>query len=51
VFPMVSWIWWSIPFFVIGALVAGWPGARRVRAPAPERAAMPSPATTPGAAT
>jgi len=51
VFPMVSWIWWSIPFFVIGALVAGWPGARRVRAPAPERAAMPSPAPTPGAAT
>jgi len=51
VFPMVSWIWWSIPLFVIGALVAGWPGARRVRAPVPERAAVPSPAPTPGAAT
>ena len=25
IFPMVSWIWWSLPFFVIGSLVAGWP--------------------------
>jgi cytochrome c-type biogenesis protein CcmF len=50
VFPMVSWIWWSLPLFVVGALVAGWPGRRRVQAPATERAAVPSAATTPGAA-
>jgi cytochrome c-type biogenesis protein CcmF len=29
-FPLVGWIWWSIPLFVIGALVAAWPKRRTV---------------------
>jgi cytochrome c-type biogenesis protein CcmF len=29
-FPLVGWIWWSIPLFVIGALVAAWPKRRSV---------------------
>jgi len=28
--PLVGWIWWSIPLFVIGALVAAWPKRRSV---------------------
>ena len=24
-FPLVGWIWWSIPLFVLGALIAAWP--------------------------
>jgi cytochrome c-type biogenesis protein CcmF len=24
-FPLVSWIWWSIPFFVLGSLISLWP--------------------------
>ena len=27
-FPLVSWIWWSLPFFVIGSLIAMWPSRR-----------------------
>ncbi len=27
-FPLVGWIWWSIPLFVLGALVAAWPQRR-----------------------
>ena len=34
-FPLVSWIWWSIPFFVIGTLISLWPVRARVQAPAP----------------
>lgn len=36
VFPMVGWIWWSIPILVLGALIAIWPARQphRVRAPA-----------------
>ena len=37
IFPMVSWIWWSLPFFVLGALFAAWPERRRARADAAER--------------
>jgi cytochrome c-type biogenesis protein CcmF len=29
-FPLVGWIWWSIPLFVLGALVAAWPQRRRL---------------------
>jgi len=29
-FPLVGWIWWSIPLFVLGALVAAWPKRRSV---------------------
>jgi cytochrome c-type biogenesis protein CcmF len=31
VFPLVGWIWWSIPVLVLGTLIALWP-ARRSRA-------------------
>ena len=31
VFPLVGWIWYSIPFFVLGTLIALWP--RRKAAP------------------
>jgi len=48
IFPMVSWIWWSLPLFVLGALFAAWPERRRVRADAPER--LPVPSKAPGAA-
>ena len=34
VFPLVGWIWWSIPVLVLGTLIALWP-ARRARALAP----------------
>jgi cytochrome c-type biogenesis protein CcmF len=29
IFPMVGWIWWSMPILVLGALIAVWPGRRR----------------------
>jgi cytochrome c-type biogenesis protein CcmF len=29
-FPLVGWIWWSIPLFVLGSLVAAWPRRRSV---------------------
>ena len=39
--PLVGWIWWSIPLFVIGALVAAWPRRRALPVvdtePAPAR--------------
>jgi cytochrome c-type biogenesis protein CcmF len=50
IFPMVSWIWWSLPLFVFGALFAAWPERRRVRADAAERLSVPSKARSPGAA-
>ncbi len=31
IFPLVGWIWWSIPLLVLGTLIALWP-ARRARA-------------------
>ncbi|SEU20121.1 heme lyase CcmF/NrfE family subunit [Stigmatella erecta] len=30
VFPLVGWIWWSIPILVLGSLIAMWPSRRRV---------------------
>ncbi|MCE9673710.1 heme lyase CcmF/NrfE family subunit [Myxococcus stipitatus] len=30
VFPMVGWIWWSIPLLVLGTLIALWPRRRAV---------------------
>jgi cytochrome c-type biogenesis protein CcmF len=50
IFPMVSWIWWSLPFFVLGALFAGWPERRRVRVPSTEAAKVPAARPTSGAA-
>jgi cytochrome c-type biogenesis protein CcmF len=49
IFPMVGWIWWSLPLFVFGALFAAWPERRRVRAGAPERLPAPNEARSPGA--
>ncbi|MBX5483230.1 MAG: heme lyase CcmF/NrfE family subunit [Myxococcaceae bacterium] len=28
VFPMVGWIWWAIPVFGLGTLIAAWPSRR-----------------------
>jgi cytochrome c-type biogenesis protein CcmF len=28
IFPMVGWIWWSIPLLVLGSLIAIWPSRR-----------------------
>jgi cytochrome c-type biogenesis protein CcmF len=28
IFPMVGWIWWSIPILVLGALIAMWPSRK-----------------------
>ncbi|HET6983620.1 MAG TPA: heme lyase CcmF/NrfE family subunit [Myxococcaceae bacterium] len=50
IFPMVSWIWWSLPLFVLGGLFAAWPERRRARADAEERLAAPGKAQSPGAA-
>jgi cytochrome c-type biogenesis protein CcmF len=50
IFPMVSWIWWSLPFFVFGALFAGWPERRRVRLPSTEAAKVSATRPTSGAA-
>jgi cytochrome c-type biogenesis protein CcmF len=30
VFPLVGWIWYSIPILVLGSLIAMWPSRRRV---------------------
>ncbi|WP_225411468.1 heme lyase CcmF/NrfE family subunit [Stigmatella hybrida] len=30
VFPLVGWIWWSIPILVLGSLISMWPSRRRV---------------------
>jgi cytochrome c-type biogenesis protein CcmF len=49
IFPMVSWIWWSLPFFVFGALLAGWPERRRVRVPSAETAKVSAARPTSGA--
>jgi len=35
VFPLVGWIWWSIPILVAGALIAMWPQRQSRRAMAP----------------
>ena len=32
-----AWIWWSLPFFVLGALIAAWPERRRASGRAPGR--------------
>jgi len=50
IFPMVSWIWWSLPLFVLGALFAAWPDRRRAHAGAPERVPVAGKARSPGAA-
>jgi len=41
-FPLVGWIWWSIPLFVLGALVAAWPQRRAVAATEGERGKAPA---------
>jgi cytochrome c-type biogenesis protein CcmF len=35
IFPMVGWIWWSIPILVLGSLIAIWPSRRRAALAAP----------------
>jgi cytochrome c-type biogenesis protein CcmF len=45
-FPMVGWIWWAIPFFVGGALIAAWPTQRKARGLSSEGAVQ-----VPGAST
>jgi cytochrome c-type biogenesis protein CcmF len=32
IFPLVAWIWWSIPTLAIGSLIAMWPQRRRAAA-------------------
>ncbi len=41
IFPMVGWIWYSIPVFVLGTLIAIWPQRKKQAAsnPLPEHAA------------
>ena len=41
IFPLVGWIWWSMPLLVAGALIAVWP-SRRTRARAALAAAQPT---------
>jgi cytochrome c-type biogenesis protein CcmF len=43
VFPLVGWIWYSIPVLVLGSLIALWPSRRRVAvgASAPATSAAP----------
>ncbi len=43
VFPLVGWIWWSIPILVLGSLIALWPSRRRVAV----AATAPSPSAAP----
>jgi cytochrome c-type biogenesis protein CcmF len=45
VFPLVGWIWYSIPILVLGSLIAIWPSRRRVAvaASAPEAGAAAPP--------
>jgi cytochrome c-type biogenesis protein CcmF len=46
VFPLVGWIWYSIPILVLGSLIAMWPSRRRVAvaaASAPEAGAAAPP--------
>ena len=50
IFPMVAWIWWSLPLFVLGTLIAAWPERRRGRAGAAEPVPVPSDVRSPGAA-
>ncbi len=38
VFPLVGWIWYAIPFLVLGSLIAVWP-SRKSGAPAPAASA------------
>jgi cytochrome c-type biogenesis protein CcmF len=32
--PLVSWIWWSLPFFAVGTLLGWWPRRRSAGTPA-----------------
>lgn len=47
VFPLVGWIWYSIPILVLGSLISLWPSRRRVSvgASAPASGAPPVPAS------
>jgi len=48
IFPLVGWIWWSIPVLVLGTLIALWP-ARKARAVAEVRAPTAGAPPEPGA--
>jgi cytochrome c-type biogenesis protein CcmF len=39
VFPLVGWIWYSIPILVLGTLISLWPTRRRVAVASSEQAA------------
>lgn len=36
--PLVSWIWWSLPLFIVGTLISLWPQRRARPAPTPKAA-------------
>ncbi len=44
VFPLVSWIWWSLPILILGSLIAAWPSRKRASATAQPEALEPKPA-------
>ncbi len=43
IFPLVGWLWYAIPFVVLGSLISLWPRRRKVAAPVPEASASASP--------
>lgn len=43
VFPLVSWIWWSIPILVLGCLISMWPSRRSKTVPSVKPAAAAPP--------
>ena len=50
VFPLVAWIWGSLPFIVIGALIAAWPTRRKAAAQRSGAVPLPSGEGTAGGA-
>ncbi len=51
VFPLVSWIWWSIPLILLGSAIAAWPTRKKATATVSAAASPPvSPQASRGAA-
>jgi cytochrome c-type biogenesis protein CcmF len=48
VFPLVGWIWYSIPILVLGSLISLWPTRRRVAVASSSAAATAGAAPVPG---
>ncbi|HYV48017.1 MAG TPA: heme lyase CcmF/NrfE family subunit, partial [Myxococcaceae bacterium] len=42
IFPLVAWIWGSLPFIVVGALIAAWPTRRKTAAQQAGAVALPA---------